>query len=140
MRPGLRRAALTVAFTDPQIATIGQSHRDLDQGRHVIGEVSFVNQGRSRVMLQNQGLLRVYAETRSGRFIGAEMAGPRAEHIAHLLAWACQSGMTVEQMLAMPFYHPVVEEGLRTALRDAKDKILHGLPEIEHCTDCTPGV
>ncbi|MES2536042.1 MAG: dihydrolipoyl dehydrogenase [Pseudomonadota bacterium] len=140
VQPGLRRAPLTVAFTDPQIAMIGQSHRDLDQERHVIGEVSFVNQGRSRVLLQNQGLLRVYAEARSGRFIGAEMVGPRAEHIAHLLAWACQSGMTVEQMLAMPFYHPVVEEGLRTALRDAEDKLLHGLPEIEHCTDCTPGV
>jgi dihydrolipoamide dehydrogenase len=26
--------------------------------------------------------------------------------------------MTVARMLEMPFYHPVVEEGLRTALRD----------------------
>jgi dihydrolipoamide dehydrogenase len=26
-------------------------------------------------------------------------------------------GLTVTQMLAMPFYHPVIEEGLRTALR-----------------------
>jgi len=26
-------------------------------------------------------------------------------------------------MLAMPFYHPVVEEGLRTALRDAAAKL-----------------
>lgn len=28
--------------------------------------------------------------------------------------------MTIDQMLSMPFYHPVVEEGLRTALRDAR--------------------
>ena len=40
------------------------------------------------------------------------------EHLAHLLAWAIQSGMTVTRALEMPFYHPVVEEGLRTALRD----------------------
>jgi dihydrolipoamide dehydrogenase len=46
------------------------------------------------------------------------MVGPDAEHIGHLLAWSLQAGLTVEQMLAMPFYHPVVEEGLRTALRD----------------------
>jgi dihydrolipoamide dehydrogenase len=85
-------------------------------------------------------LLHVYAEIGSGRFIGAEMIGPRAEHLAHLLAWACQSGMTVAQMLDMPFYHPVIEEGVRTALRDARKKLLHGLPPIEHCTDCTPGV
>jgi dihydrolipoamide dehydrogenase len=47
------------------------------------------------------------------------MIGPDAEHLAHLLAWAIQSGMTVEKSLEMPFYHPVIEEGLRTALRDA---------------------
>jgi dihydrolipoamide dehydrogenase len=32
--------------------------------------------------------------------------------------------LTVAQMLAMPFYHPVVEEGLRTALRDAQAKLV----------------
>lgn len=140
VRPGLRRTPLAIAFTDPQIATVGRKFRTLQQGRVIVGEVSFEDQGRSRVMRQNHGLLRVYAEIGSGRFIGAEMIGPRAEHLAHLLAWACQNGMTVAQMIDMPFYHPVVEEGLRTALRDAREKLLHGLPEIEHCTDCTPGV
>jgi dihydrolipoamide dehydrogenase len=138
--PGLRRTPLAIAFTDPQIATIGQTWRTLSKGRFIVGEVSFANQGRSRVMRQNRGLLHVYAEPGSGRFLGAEMAGPRAEHLAHLLAWACQTRMTIAQMLQMPFYHPVIEEGLRTALRDADEKLLHGLPEIEHCTDCTPGM
>ncbi|MDB5841368.1 MAG: dihydrolipoyl dehydrogenase [Herminiimonas sp.] len=140
VQPGLRRVPLSIAFSDPQIAVVGQTAQDPSAGRIVKGEVSFENQGRSRVMLQNHGLLRVFAETGSGRFVGAEMIGPRAEHVAHLLAWACQSGMTVAQMLELPFYHPVIEEGLRTALRDAADKLLHGLPEIEHCTDCTPGM
>ena len=58
--------------------------------------------------------------SRRGRLLGAEMIGPDAEHIGHLLAWAVQAGFTVGQALAMPFYHPVVEEGLRTALRDAR--------------------
>jgi dihydrolipoamide dehydrogenase len=140
VQAGLRRTPMTIAFTDPQIATAGLSYRKLTPGTVVIGEVSFEDQGRSRVMRQNRGMLRVYAELGSGRFVGAEMIGPRAEHLAHLLAWACQSGMTVAQMLDMPFYHPVIEEGLRTALRDARDKLLHGLPAIEHCTDCTPGM
>ena len=74
-------------------------------------------------MLANSGLLHVYAETSTGKFLGAEMFGPRAEHIGHLLAWAHQSGLTIERMLEMPFYHPVVEEGLRTALRAARAKL-----------------
>ena len=49
--------------------------------------------------------------------------GPDAEHLAHLLAWAVQAGFTVQQALAMPYYHPVVQEGLRTALRDAAAKL-----------------
>ena len=140
VRPGLRHTPLAIAFTDPQIATIGQRFPDLPDGTFAAGEVSFTDQGRSRIMLQNQGLLRVYAEHGSQRFLGAEMIGPRAEHLAHLLAWACQNRMTLPQMLEMPYYHPVIEEGLRSALRDAREKLLHGLPEIEHCTDCTPGV
>jgi dihydrolipoamide dehydrogenase len=31
--------------------------------------------------------------------------------------------LTVQQMLDMPFYHPVIEEGVRTALRDARAKL-----------------
>jgi dihydrolipoamide dehydrogenase len=47
------------------------------------------------------------------------MIGPDAEHVAHLLAWALQMELTVPQMLDLPFYHPTIEEGIRTALRDA---------------------
>ncbi len=117
--PGLRRAPLMVVFSDPQIAVAGQSFRQLHAGSFVTGKVDFGNQGRSRVMLRNRGLLHVYADKTTGRFLGAEMVGPRAEHIAHLLAWAAQQEMTLARMLDMPFYHPVIEEGLRTALRDA---------------------
>jgi dihydrolipoamide dehydrogenase len=74
-------------------------------------------------MLRNKGLLHVYAEAQTGRFLGAEMLGPDAEHIAHLLAWALQMKLTLAQMLEMPFYHPVIEEGLRTALRDAQAQL-----------------
>lgn len=123
LRPLARRAPIAVVFSDPQIAMVGKRHADLIQGRFVTGEVSFEDQGRSRVMLKNRGLMHVYADRATGRFLGAEWIGPRAENIAHLLAWAYQQNLTIAQMLAMPFYHPVVEEGLRTALRDAQAKL-----------------
>ena len=118
-----RRAPLGVVFTDPQIAIVGTGYRDVQHRPHVVGTVSFADQGRSRVFLRNQGLLHVYAEAGTGRFLGAEMLGPDAEHIGHLLAWSLQMECTIAQMLEMPFYHPVVQEGLRTALRDAQSKL-----------------
>jgi dihydrolipoamide dehydrogenase len=143
VHPGLRRAPLAIAFTEPQIATLGASYRALcEQGRNkfAVGEVSFEDQGRSRVMLQNHGLLRVYGEYGTGLFLGAEMAAPRAEHLAHTLAWACQARMTVAEMLDMPFYHPVIEEGVRTALRDLAKELEKGAPRESTAPDCTPGV
>jgi dihydrolipoamide dehydrogenase len=123
VQPGVRRAALSVVFTDPNIALVGATWKRLQGTDFVTGEVSFEDQGRSRVMLVNKGLLHVYADRCSGRFLGAEMIAPRAEHFAHLLAWSVQSAYTVEQMLAMPYYHPVIEEGLRSGLRDLAAKL-----------------
>jgi dihydrolipoamide dehydrogenase len=123
VRPGLRRVPLGIVFTDPQLAIVGERYDDMAPGTFVTGAVSFENQGRSRVMLRNKGMLHVYANVATGHIVGAEMIGPDAEHLAHLLAWAIQSGMTVEKSLEMPFYHPVIEEGLRTALRDALAKL-----------------
>ena len=119
VQPGRRSSPLAVVFSDPQIAMVGSSYRELADQEIVTGEVSFEDQGRSRVMLKNKGLLRIYADADTGCFLGAEMFGPRAEHLGHLLAWAHQTVMSVAQMLEMPIYHPVVEEGLRNALRDA---------------------
>lgn len=142
LRPGLRRVPLAVVFTDPQIASVGLNLKQLEQhhkGRFAEGIVSFEDQGRSRVMLRNKGILKVYGEHGSGLFLGAEMFGPAAEHIGHLLAWAAQQRMTVSSMLEMPFYHPVIEEGLRTALRDLNHKLRIGPAVIERCMDCGPG-
>ena len=139
LRP--RRAPLAVVFSDPQIALAGASHAELlrDGVDFETGSVSFADQGRSRVMLKNRGALQVYAERATGRFLGAEMIGPAAEHIGHLLAWSVQRGDTVQQMLDSPFYHPVVEEGLRTALRDLQRRLGLGPPPVERCLDCGPG-
>ena len=123
VKNGLRRAPLGVMFTDPQIMIVGGGYRAVQAVPHVVGAVSFVDQGRARVMLRNQGLLHIYAESGTGRFLGAEMLGPDAEHIGHLLSWALQMKCTIAQMLEMPFYHPVVQEGLRTALRDTQAKL-----------------
>ena len=107
----------------------GRSHAELLRAGTVAfetGRVSFADQGRSRVMRKNQGALHLYADKDSGRLLGAEMIGPAAEHLGHLLAWSVQRGDTVQQMLDSPFYHPVIEEGLRTALRALQRALAHG--------------
>ena len=141
VRVHARRAPLAVVFSDPQIAMAGQSHAALlrSGASFAVGEISFDDQGRSRVMGINAGMLRVYAQHGSGQFLGAEMIGPAAEHLAHLLAWSVQRGDTVQQMLDSPFYHPVIEEGLRSALRVLQSALHMGPVPVPNCMDCGPG-
>jgi dihydrolipoamide dehydrogenase len=142
VRARLRRTPLGVVFTDPQIASVGQNLEEIRKNYnncYAIGEVSFEDQGRSRVMNKNRGLLRVYGEKGTGLLLGAEMFGPAAEHVAHQLAWVIQLRLTVSEILELPFYHPVIEEGVRTALRDLNHKLHKGPQMPSACLDCGPG-
>ena len=118
-----RRTPLAITFSQPHAAVVGQRHADLPQGQWVGGTVDFARQGRARVAQCNHGRLNVYAEHGSGRLLGAELCAPAGEHMAHLLALAVEQRLTVHDLLRMPFYHPVLEEGLRTALRDAASRL-----------------
>jgi dihydrolipoamide dehydrogenase len=117
-----RRTPLAIVFTDPGIAIVGKKHASLASGT-LAGEVRFERQSRARMAQRNDGILRIYAEPVSGRLLGAEMCCPDAEHMAHLLALAIGRSLTVHDMLRMPFYHPVLEEGLRTALRELSKQL-----------------
>ena len=126
-----RSESIAVAFTSPQMAFVGKPWKDLDPKETAVGQVSYANQGRARVMLVNQGVVRLYADRESCRLVGGELLGPAMEHMAHLLTWVIQSRMRVLDLLRLPFYHPVLEEGLRTALR--------ALAEDLHTTsECPP--
>jgi len=129
-----RRVPLAIVFTDPSIAVVGQSPVERDEDETVIGEVDFSKQARARMGEVNHGLLRIYVERNSGRLLGAEMCAPQGEHLAHLLALAIQHKLTVRELLRMPFYHPVLEEGLRTALLDAATKLTgEDIPDLAFC-------
>ncbi|RYF08918.1 MAG: dihydrolipoyl dehydrogenase [Comamonadaceae bacterium] len=114
-----RRTRLSIVFSQPNACVVGRRHAALKDEDIVTGRVDFSRQGRARVAQTNQGRLHVYAQRSTGRLLGAELCAPAGEHLAHLLALAIDRELTVQDLLRMPFYHPVLEEGLRTALRDA---------------------
>lgn len=124
--PQPRRTKLEIVFTDPGLAVVGGGSARTSPETHATGEVDWGRQGRARVIGKNVGMTRLHATRVDGVLRGAEIAGPGAEHMAHLLAWAVQQGLGVEETLRMPFYHPVLEEGLRTALQGLKADLRKG--------------
>lgn len=118
VRPTPRGVAFALTYTDPGIAVVGPPASSLDPDDLATGRADLSRSGRARVMGRDAGLILVHARARDGLLGGGEIVGPQAEHLGHLLAWAVQLGLTAERALDLPFYHPTLEESLRTALRD----------------------
>lgn len=112
-----RKPEFAVTFCDPNIVHVGAHWSEL-AGRDdvAVGQMPIGPVGRALIMGQNKGLIRLYAEKRGGRLLGASLCAPRGEHLGHAMAWALRQELTVFDLLKMPFYHPVMEEALQAAL------------------------
>ncbi|MCB1662556.1 MAG: dihydrolipoyl dehydrogenase [Pseudomonadales bacterium] len=134
-----RRAPLGIVFTEPGVGHAGQTSRALDEAGvdFVTGSTRFNKQGRALTAGRNYGTLKVYADAHDGRLLGVEMVAPDAEHMTQLLAWSIQQRLTLDQLLQMPFYHPTVEEGLRSALQSARRELgkRRTQPDLPLCHD-----
>jgi len=131
-----RRTQLGITFTSPGVARAGTRWADLEAHDVVIGSVDFSRQGRARLGERNAGLMHIYADKKTGCLRGTEMCVPAAEHMVHLLALAIEHKMTAQDVLSMPFYHPVLEEGLRSALRQiARQLPGKGGSDLSNCPD-----
>lgn len=109
---------LAIVFSSPEMAIAGLSHKQLLQNHKlfVTGKVSFERQGRATVLGKNKGAVEVYVDLKSRKLLGAELFVESAEHMAHMLSWIIAEGISIDEILAKPFYHPTLEEGLRSAL------------------------
>ena len=116
VQPFRRKVMLGITFCDPNIAVVGAQLPELNPDEIAIGEIAFAPVGRALIMGKNRGLLRVYVRKSDGLLLGSAMCCVKGEHLAHLLSWSIEQGLTVFDMLKMPFYHPVIEEALQAAL------------------------
>lgn len=129
-----RRVPLSIVFCQPNVAVVGKRFEELDQRNAVIGQFDFAHQSRARAAQLDRGIVRVYADARDGRLLGAQMCAPAGEHMAHLLALAIERSLGVHDLLRMPVYHPVLEEGLRSALRGLSKQVpACGVSDLAAC-------
>lgn len=119
-----RYPQMQIIFTKPVIAVVGDTEYAMRHDSTIVGEVDFKDQGCAKIENENFGKIRLFAEKSGGYFRGAEIMAPAAEHLAHFLSLALSQRLSVEEMLETPFYHPTLEEGLKTALEDAASKTM----------------
>ena len=116
---------LNVVFTDPQLATIGRLERDLDGAgvRYLSASYPFNDHGKSILMEANYGYVKILAEPKRGRILGAEIVGKDAGELIHCFSTALAMRATVHDMLRAPWYHPTLAEIITYPLEEIAGQI-----------------
>lgn len=116
---------LNVVFTDPQLATIGQLERELDhrKRKYLVASYPFNDHGKSILMDANYGYVKVIAEPRRGRILGAEIVGKDAGELIHAFSGPLAMRATVFDLLRAPWYHPTLAEIITYPLEEIAEQI-----------------
>ena len=106
-----------VAFTSPEIATVGLSEHEARERGHdiVVGKFPFTASGRALTLDDTRGLVKVIAEKGSGKILGVGIVGPWASELIGEASLAIRAGMTLEEFGEAIRPHPTLSEALGEA-------------------------
>jgi pyruvate/2-oxoglutarate dehydrogenase complex dihydrolipoamide dehydrogenase (E3) component len=116
---------LNVVFTDPQLATIGVLESELDAKgvAYLSASYPFNDHGKSILMDANYGYVKVIAEPKRGRILGAEIVGRDAGELIHAFSGPLAMKATVFDLLRAPWYHPTLAEIVTYPLEEIAEKV-----------------
>jgi len=116
---------LNVVFTDPPLATIGRLERELDAVGvgYLRASYPFNDHGKSILMEAHRGYVKVLAEPKRGRILGAEIVGPQAGELIHCFSGPLAMRATVFDLLRAPWYHPTLAEIITYPLEEIADQV-----------------
>lgn len=106
------RLTLFGVFTAPQTAAVGASEAELKKQGIPYRTAShpFNDHGKSMVMGETEGFVKLSAHAITGEILGACIVGPEATELIHEITVAMAFHSTAAQLLAIPHYHPTLSE------------------------------
>jgi pyruvate/2-oxoglutarate dehydrogenase complex dihydrolipoamide dehydrogenase (E3) component len=106
------RLKLLGIFTDPQVATVGLSEKEATEAGRAIAVATypFDDHGKSMVMGETHGFVKLIADTSTGEILGGAVVGPEAVELIHEIVVAMAFHATAGQLLRIPHYHPTLSE------------------------------
>ena len=125
LRPVADTPLVNVVFTDPPLATIGAQESELIAKKtpHLVASYPFDDHGKSILMRQTRGYVKVIAEPKRGRILGAEIVGVSAGELIHCFTGPLALRATVRDLLRAPWYHPTLAEILTYPLEEIAEKL-----------------
>jgi len=106
------RLNLFAVFTEPGFASVGASEAEL-AARGIpfrTAKYPFDDHGKSLVMGETTGFVKLTADARSGEILGASIVGPEAPELIHEIVVAMRFHATAADIATTPHYHPTLSE------------------------------
>jgi pyruvate/2-oxoglutarate dehydrogenase complex dihydrolipoamide dehydrogenase (E3) component len=119
------RCTLFGVFTHPQVASVGLHEMEAKKkgAVYLVSSYPFNDNGKSMVMGEMDGFVKMLADPESGAILGASVVGPEATELIHEVAVAMHLGATVAQFARAPHYHPTLSEIWTYPAEDLEEQI-----------------
>lgn len=118
------RTKTTAVFTEPQVAVVGMSERELKGKKFLVGKYPFSDHGKSMVLGETAGFVKIIAEPKRGKILGAQIVGPHASDLIHEMIALIHMNANVFDVISMPHYHPTLAEILTYPAEEIAEKIV----------------
>ena len=116
-----------VVYTQPEIATIGQTEEELKAGNiaYTVGKFPFTANGRARAMRSTDGFVKILADAATDRVLGCHIIGKGAGDLIHEVAVLMEFGGSSEDLARTCHAHPTMSEAVKEAALGVEKRSIH---------------
>lgn len=115
-----------VMYTAPEVACVGMTEEEAKQaGLQVkIGKCSFKANPRARCISEEEGLVKIIADSTTSRVVGMHIIGPYASEMIGEGVLAIEKQMTVQELAHASHAHPTCSEAIKEAASAAASGVM----------------
>jgi pyruvate/2-oxoglutarate dehydrogenase complex dihydrolipoamide dehydrogenase (E3) component len=112
-------------FTDPQVAVVGESEKELLAAGtpYRVASTPFNDHGKAISIGRTKGFVKMMAAPEDGRILGVAILGPDASDLIHEMIVAMHYQATVFDFVKIPHLHPTMAEILTYPAEELVEKI-----------------
>ncbi|MCK8785280.1 dihydrolipoyl dehydrogenase [Roseomonas sp. NAR14] len=116
-----------VVYTWPEVASVGQTEEQLKEKgvAYKVGKFPFTANGRARAMGDTDGFVKILADAKTDRVLGAHIIGPDAGTLIAELVMAIEFGASSEDVARTCHAHPSLNEAVKEAALAVEGRALH---------------
>jgi len=114
-------------YCSPQVASVGLTEQAAKEKKLDIrvGRFPFIGNGKAIALGEDQGLVKVIFDRKSGQLIGAHMVGAEVTELIQGYVVAMNLETTEEELMHTVFPHPTLSEMMKEAVLDAYGRVLN---------------